>query len=72
MTFSEFRWWLRGFSEHISEAPTFAEWEHVLTMLDGVEEAPPRRMVVLSPPEYVSQNETQVAKNKRDGLEPLR
>jgi hypothetical protein len=40
--------------------------------LDGVEEASPRRMVFLSPPEYVSQNETQVAKNKRDGLEPLR
>jgi hypothetical protein len=56
MTFSEFRWWLKGFGEHISEAPTFAEWEHILTMLDSVEE-PPRRTLFLhsAPPEYVSE-----------------
>ena len=57
MKFSEFKWWLDGFSEHIVERPSLAEWERIAGMINMVEE-PMYRTVFLpmSPPpeEYVS------------------
>ena len=59
MKFSEFKWWLDGFSEHMQDKPSLAEWERIYGMINMVEEPPVFRTVFLPSPslpkEYVSE-----------------
>lgn len=34
MTLNDFKFWLAGFSEHITEAPTPAQWKRILDALE--------------------------------------